>query len=251
MTPPACWEYINERSVVTDGGEEMTEVVAPFKDTKELREEIIEVCCRLTELGYCIGTWGNVSVRCEEGLLITPSAIDYSTMSTDDMVVVDWDGRKISGERLPSSEMQLHRLFLLRRPDMGAVVHTHSPYASTCAVANRSIPVTVDDMAQIIGGEVRCSEYAPGGKHIELAEAGWKALGDRNAAVILANHGPVVLGRNLKEATVAAQVLEKAAMLYVLASSMGCCVPITSDYVEEERHRYLYKYGRKEDASES
>ncbi len=229
----------------------MNEAVSPFQDSRELREEIIRASLYLSELGFCIGTWGNMSVRVEEGLLITPSAIDYATMTADDMVVVSWEGRRVCGHRLPSSEMQLHRLLLLHRPDMAAVIHTHSPYASACAAAHRCIPVCVDDMAQIIGGEVRCSSYVPGGRHIELAEAVLETLGAECTAALIANHGTAVLGRSVNEAVVASRVLEKAAMMFVLAESLGGCRPIAPELVKEERHRYLYKYGREGDSSES
>lgn len=223
--------------------------IAPFQDNIGLRQNIISACLQLTDLGFCIGTWGNVSVRVEEGLLITPSRVDYGTMREEDLVVVSWDGVRIKGSRPASSEMHLHRLLLLKRPEMGAVVHTHSPYASAIACARKSLPVMVEDMAQIIGGEVRCAPYTPGGRHIELAEAACEALGNEATAVLLSNHGPVTCGCNLAEAVVASQVLEKAAQLYVLANSIGGCTSIPEDMVTEERNRYLFKYGKDEDKS--
>ena len=226
----------------------MSEKIEPFEDTTALRNEIIEACLFLCKIGFCIGTWGNISVRVEKGLLITPTRVDYDTMTPDDLVLVDWEGKILSEGKLPSSEMQLHRLLLLRRPDMAVVVHSHSPYASSVAAAGRSIPVCVDDMAQIIGDEVECASYVPGGRHFPLAEAACEAIGDISAAVLLMNHGPVVLGRNLHEAVVASQVLEKSAMMLIFAESIGGCKSIPEDMVKEERYRYLYKYGRKEDA---
>lgn len=216
----------------------------PCKDTTELRLSIIDASRRLSELGFCIATWGNFSVRVEEGLLITPSAIDYTRMTPADLVVCDWEGNRISGEQKPSTEMHLHRLLLLRRPEMGAVIHTHSPYASAAAAAVRAIPASTEDMAQIIGGPARCTEYVSGGLHLELAEAAAKRIGDDSAAVLLRNHGPVVMGRTLQEAVIAAQVLEKSAMLFVLAESLGGCVPLPEKAVREERRRFLFKYGR-------
>lgn len=212
-------------------------------DTVNLREEIIEACRYLSETGHMIGTWGNVSVRVEDGLLITPSRVDYSEMVPDDLVVVDWSGKKIKGERLASSETDLHRELLATRLDMGSVIHTHSPYASSVACAGVSIPVCVEDMAQVIGAEVRCSEYVPGGKHAELAEKACEAMGDESFAVLLANHGPVVGGRTLAEAVIASRVLEKAAFIYVTARTLGQFNEISLEAVCEERQRYLYKYG--------
>lgn len=221
----------------------------PFEDTAQLRREIIEAYVDLSRLGFCIGTWGNISVRVHEGLLITPSRIDCEQMSIDDLVLVSWEGQRLKGHAVPSSEMQLHRLMLLNRPDMGAVVHTHSPYASGIACARKSIPAIIEDMAQIIGGEVKCAEYSPGGRHADLANAAVEAMGKDSAAVLLANHGPVVAGRDLAEAVVAAQVLEKAARVYLYATSAGGCTSIPAEFVSEERDRYLYKYGREEDSA--
>jgi len=223
--------------------------VPPQRDTPDLRMQIIQVCVFLVDAGFVIGTWGNVGVRIEEGLIVTPSRIDFRKMEPDDLVVVDWEGKKISGHRLPSSEMHLHRLILLNRPDLGASVHTHSPYASAVACAGRSIPVLAEDVAQIIGGEIGCSRYVPAGRHRALAEAAWEAMGSESAAVLLANHGAVACGRDLDEALLAAQVLEKAAMAYVMASAVGGCTVIPDILVREERHRFLYKYGREEDVS--
>jgi L-fuculose-phosphate aldolase len=219
-------------------------VVAPFQDNLDLRTAVIEACRYLTDLGFFIGTWGNIGVRLDEGLIVTPSRIDFRLIAPGDLVVVDWDGNKIRGHRVPSSEMEVHRLILLNRPDLGASVHTHSPYASAVSCARRSIPVISEDISQIIGGETRCSGYVPAGRHRDLAEAAWEAMGQESSAVLLANHGPLVGGRDLAEAIVAAQVLEKAAMAMLLTPSIGGPTVIPEDLVKEERHRFLYKYGK-------
>ena len=73
----------------------------------------------MTRIGHFIGTWGNVSVRVEDGVLLTPARVDYDAMTPDDLVVVDWEGNRAGGERLPTSEMHVHRLILKDRPDMG------------------------------------------------------------------------------------------------------------------------------------
>lgn len=219
-------------------------LAVPQTDTQELRQRIIEACHFLTDIGFFIGTWGNIGVRLFEGLMVTPSRIDFKLMRPDDLVVVDWEGRRIKGERVPSSEMEVHRIILLNRPDLGASVHTHSPYACAVSCARRSIPVISEDVSQIIGGEIKCSCYVPAGRHSELADAAWESMGEVSAAVLLANHGPIVGGRDLSEAIVAAQVLEKAAMAFLLTPAIGGAAVIPQDLVNEERHRFLYKYGR-------
>jgi L-fuculose-phosphate aldolase len=137
-----------------------------------------------------------------------------------------------------------------QRPDFGAIVHSHSPWASVCACAHRSIPVFCDDLAEIIGGEIQCSRHAVAGRHRELAAAAREAIGPDACAVLLGNHGVAVGGRDLAEATAASQVLEKAAMVLIQAEAVGGVKAIPEDLWREERHRYLYKYGKPEDVAE-
>jgi len=226
---------------------ELTAAV-PFKDTLDLREKVISTCFYLRDkLGYFVGTWGNISVRIEDGLLLTPSRMKYDDIKPDDLVVISWQGARIKGQRVPTSEMELHRQLMLERPDFGALIHSHSPYASTVASVHRSIPVLVDDMAEVIGGEVHCSIYVSAGKHKEMAEAARKVIGKEACAVLLGNHGVVAAGRDLDEALVAAQFVEKAAFILIHAQPLGGAKPIPDKLWREERYRYLYKYGKPED----
>ncbi|MEN6356796.1 MAG: class II aldolase/adducin family protein [Armatimonadota bacterium] len=213
------------------------------KDTLQLRQEIIKACLYLSDIGHFIGTWGNISVRVDEGFLITPSAVDYAAMSPEDFVVVSMEGKKVSGQRVPSSETELHRRLLAMRPDLDAFVHTHAPYATCMACAHKSLPVIVEDMAQIIGGEVRCTGYASGGRSKDLSEEACAAIGDDSAAVLLANHGAVAGGRTLSEAVAACRVLEKAAFIYINAAAIGGAHTIPDECISEERNRLLYRYG--------
>jgi L-fuculose-phosphate aldolase len=225
--------------------------VMPFADTIVLRREVIAACFHMRDrLGYFVGTWGNISARVEGGLLVTPSRVKYEEVQPEDLVVVGWEGGVIHGHRVPTSETELHRQIMLERPDLGAIVHSHSPWASVCACAYRSIPVLSDDMAEVIGGEVRCAEYAPAGRHRELASAARRAIGPDACAVLLGNHGVVAGGRDLAEAIVACQFVEKAAMILVQAAAIGGVKPIPEELWREERHRYLFKYGKPEDVAE-
>ncbi len=230
----------------------MSNEIAPiFKDSTELRQEVISTCLYMhNQLGYFIGTWGNISVRLEEGLLVTPSRINYAQTQPEDLVVVGWEGGVIRGHRVPTSETELHRQLMLERRDFGAIIHSHSPWASVCACANRAIPVISDDMAEIIGGEVKCAKYAPAGHHAELARNTRAAIGPDACAVLLGNHGMAVAGRDLNEAGVASQIIEKTAMAYVQAEALGGAKPIPEKLWREERNRYLYKYGRPEDVAD-
>jgi L-fuculose-phosphate aldolase len=227
----------------------MNQPSAPIcRDTRELREAIIATCLLMRDrLGYFVGTWGNISVRVEDGLLVTPSRMNYDLLVADDLVVVGWQGGVVRGRRVPTSEVELHRQILRQRPDLGALVHSHSPWASVCACAGRTIPVLSDDMAEVIGGEVRCAAHVPAGRHRELAQAAADAIGPDACAVLLGNHGVVAGGRDLAEAVVASQFVEKAAMILVQAEAIGGVRPIAEHAWREERHRYLHKYGKPED----
>jgi L-ribulose-5-phosphate 4-epimerase len=218
-------------------------------DSESVRGEMLAAYAKLADLGFLIGTWGNISVRVAEGFLVTPSRVPLEEMGTEDLVLMSMDGKVLKGRRLPSSEMHLHRMVLLRRSDIGALVHTHSPYASAVACANRAIPVLMEDMSQIIGGTVACAGYVPAGRHEELGRAASQAIGDVSMAVLLANHGPVVGGRTLAEAIVAAQIVEKAARSLIYASALGGAVEIAAEDISSERHRFLYKYGTTDDTA--
>lgn len=212
-----------------------------------LKREMIEKCRVLEKMGYFIGTWGNISVRVPEGFIVTPSRVEYSVIEIQDFVTVSPDGKVLAGHRLPSSEAEIHRAVLNKRPDVGAIIHSHSPYATAVSCLQQTIPVFVEDLAQIIGGEVHCTRYVPAGQHKKIAEEVAKTIGEENA-VLLANHGVTCCGRNLEEALVASQILEKAARMMLAAGGAGKVIPIPEEYVRSERHRFLYKYGTTHDA---
>ncbi len=218
-------------------------------DLQELRQQILETCRQCVVLGYFIGTWGNVSARWGDHLLITPTRMVYETMTPEDLVLVDiTSGQRVEGAHLPSSEMQLHRAIYRTRQDIGAIVHSHSPYASAVACLRKDLPCLLEDMAQVIG-EVRWAPYVPGERHLELGLTAAAYLKDSNA-VLLANHGPVCCGRDLREAVVVNQVLEKSAMAFLWVSAIGQGVhPIPPEHAASERSRYLYRYGTAADGA--
>jgi len=216
-----------------------------FDDTTELRNEVIEICREMAKRGLCISTWGNVSIRLRDAVLITPSRMEYEAMRPEDMVVVSPQGERIGGERLPSSETLLHCALLAARPEVPVWVHSHAPHASTLACMHRELPIFIEDMAQIVGGTVGCSCYVPGGRHRELAQATVAALRPGAMAVLIANHGVVVGASNLAEALTATLVLEKAAAIQLAAAAAGGVIePLAPELVREERERYLTKYGK-------
>jgi L-ribulose-5-phosphate 4-epimerase len=219
------------------------------EDYQALKAAVIEKCRLLEKMGYFIGTWGNISVRVGEGFLVTPSRVAYDVIQPSDFVLVSLEGKVLAGHRLPSSETEIHRAVLNKKSGVGAIIHSHSPYATAVSCLHSAIPPFVEDLVQIIGGQVNCTRYVPAGQHVEISEEVARTIGDENA-VLLANHGVMCCGRDLEEAFVASQILEKAAFMMLAAAAKGAVVPIPDEYVRSERHRYVYKYGTAHDAPE-
>jgi L-fuculose-phosphate aldolase len=215
---------------------------------RELKQAIIDACLRLEGMGYIIGTYGNASARVPGGLIVTPSRVDYHAITPDDMVTVDDGGKVIDGWRIPSSETSVHRLIYRARADVGAVLHTHSFYATALSTLHDTIPVIVEEQSQVVGDEIRCTRYVPAGQHERLGEEVARVLGKSNG-VLLANHGVVACGRDLAEALFVAQVVERVAHMRLITGVVGAAIPIPDEYVRSERERWLYKYGTAADRS--
>jgi L-fuculose-phosphate aldolase len=189
-----------------------------MNDIAQARQAVLAMGVKLVETGLVIGTWGNISVRVGDKMVITPSGADYSTLTPEDLPVVDiatgkWEGPK------PSSEQGLHLAVYRERSDINAVIHVHSPHASTLAAARHELPPILDDIAQLIGPSVRVADYAlPSTK--KIVRETMKALKGRMAA-IMANHGAICLGRTLDEALLCCQVLEKGCKAFIEAEFLG------------------------------
>ncbi|HYF75887.1 MAG TPA: class II aldolase/adducin family protein [Symbiobacteriaceae bacterium] len=212
---------------------------------EETRRAVCETARRMMRDGLVKLTSGNISSRIPDTdyLAITPSGMDYETMVPEDIAVVDLQGKVIDGARRPSTETPMHRLTYARRPDVGAVVHTHSIYASAFACLGVEMPVISTELAMVVGGTIRCAPYAKSGTE-ETAEAAVSALGAEDLAVFLQNHGVLAVGRNLREAYNTAVALEEAAMIYYLARQMG--TPIVIPAAERDRmfREFRRSYGQ-------
>jgi ribulose-5-phosphate 4-epimerase/fuculose-1-phosphate aldolase len=185
-----------------------------------LRVELLAATRRAVEAGLLPGTAGNLSVRdAESGLIvITPSQIPYHRCAPEDMVVIDQDLRVVEGRHAPSSERRMHLALYRARPDAGAIVHTHSPYATAFAVLERSIPFAIAEMS-LIGGSVPVAPFDPPGTE-ELGINAARVMGD-GPVVLLGKHGTVALGPDLERALNRAVILEDAARIYHLALQVG------------------------------
>ncbi|GMU43753.1 MAG: class II aldolase/adducin family protein [Xanthomonadales bacterium] len=167
------------------------------------RESLLRTSGALVDARLNVGTAGNVSVRCEGGLLITPSGRHPRELEAVDMVRLTLDG-SVLGAGKPSSEWRFHCALYRVRPDAGAIVHMHSPYATTLSCQRRDLPAFHYSVARFGGGDVRCAPYAVFGS-VELSEAVVVAMQDRSAC-LMANHGATLIGRDL--ATVLADAIE-------------------------------------------
>ena len=205
------------------------------------RQAIADAARRMADLGLVTGTAGNISARLsgETGrplMAVTPASTPYETMTADDIVVTDFDIEPVAGDRAPSSESLLHVGIYRRRPDAGAVVHTHSIYSSVLAVAGIDLPPVIDEVVLYVGGAIRVSRYGFPGTE-QLADNVCEALGDNKAAFI-ANHGAVAVGRSLDEAMDICLLIERASQIFVMASSLGQVTPIPGEYVEASTSIY-------------
>ena len=178
----------------------------------QLRARMAEVMKAMEARGLNRGTSGNVSARCGEAMLVTPSGVPPERLSGDQMVLVQPDGSTPEGSLRPSSEWRLHQQILNRRPDANAVVHCHSRHATILACAGREIP-SMHYMVAVGGGaSVPVAPYATFGS-AELAQSVVEAL-DGRAAALMANHGQIVVARNLDAALAIAEEVEEQSAVY-------------------------------------
>jgi L-fuculose-phosphate aldolase len=183
-----------------------------------LRKEIAAACQDMNRRGINQGTSGNISARVKEGFLLTPSGMAYDEMKPADIVLMRPDASHV-GKRKPSSEWRFHHALMKVRPEIGAVVHTHSMFASTLSCLGMEIPAVHYMVAAAGGHNIRCAPYATYGTQ-ETADNAVAALKDRNAC-LLANHGMIVVGPNLKKAMWLAVEVETLAAQYWRALAVG------------------------------
>lgn len=200
-----------------------------------LRDEIALLCRSLFERGLSVGSAGNVSARIDDGLLITPTNSSLGFLDPARISKVDLQGRHVGGDP-PSKEIFLHRAFYDSRPAARAVVHLHSTYATawSCLAdidAENCIPPLTPYVVMRVG-QVRLVPYSrPGDPRTgELI----RALQGRHAAVLLANHGPVVSGQDLRGAVYAAEELEETARLLLVLRGLPTRM-LAAGQVEELR----------------
>lgn len=209
-----------------------------------LRQLVIDTCLALEARGLNQGTSGNVSVRDEAGtgIYLTPSGLAYAAMTPVDLVQVDLATGAVTGARPPSSELPFHLAIHRARPDAQAVVHTHSLHATAVACLRRDLPA-VHYLVGLFGGpQIRCAPYATFGTEA-LSQHVVAALADRRAA-LMANHGLVVLGRDLDQALALTHEAETLAKLYLQTLAAGTPHILPDDEMERVVERFrAFGYG--------
>lgn len=188
-----------------------------------LRADVVRTAALLRARGLAVGTSGNVSARDgAERIVVTPANLDYDELTEADLVVVERSGAVVEGERRPTSELPLHLAVYAARPDVAAIVHTHSPLATAFSAVRRPIPAVHYVIATLVRpgrDRIGIAEYATFGTP-ELARNTVEALGDDHA-VLLASHGAIAVGPDLATALARAERIEELATLTWRAEAIG------------------------------
>ena len=201
-----------------------------------LRLQLLDVSQRLLDLGLNRGTSGNAAVRCGDGMLITPSAMAVADMTPADMVHMDLKGNALCGGK-PTSEWRFHRDILANRPDLNAVIHTHSAFATTLACLRKDVPAVHYMIAAAGGNSIRCTPYSLFGEQT-LSDYALSALEGRKAC-LLANHGMIALGSDLADALMVAIEVEFLCELYWRALQAGEPHILTTQQMHDVQEKFV------------
>ncbi len=192
-----------------------------MEDLTRFKLEVVQTAKKAYQEKLMAGTSGNLSVISPDRtkMFITPSSYDYSIMEAEDIVVTDLEGNILEGRHKPSSEWKMHAEIYKHLPHVGAVVHTHSPYATSFAVTHQEIPVILIEMIPFLKGKLEISPYAEQGS----AQVGLNAVPilRRKNACLMANHGVVAVGENLASAYINSVYTEDTAKIYHMSLSSG------------------------------
>jgi L-fuculose-phosphate aldolase len=208
---------------------------------QETKEAVLWVAKEMLRTNLVEGTAGNLGARLPDGnAVLTPSSLDYTEMTLDDLVVTDLDGNVLEGERSPTTEKALHLSALRLHDDIHATMHCHAKHATMFALTLQSIPAVIEEFVVYVGGDVEVADYKTTGTD-ELADEVAKRVADR-AAVLMANHGLFAVGKDPKHVLHVAQLVERTAEIIWGARRLGEIVPIP-DEVNETFAGY-YRFGR-------
>lgn len=202
------------------------------------RQELLAMSQKAYREALFAGTSGNLSIydRKNGCMLITPSSIAYEEMTAEDLMIVTLDGEIKEGKHQPSSEWRMHAAIYKNKPEVNAVIHTHSPYATSFAVNQMAIPVILIEMVPFLGGDVQVAEFAVPG----TAEVGINCIEkiQERYACLMANHGVLAVGKDLNQAYIRAVYVEDAAKIYSHALSNGKVKRIEQKYIDQMLEQY-------------
>jgi len=210
-----------------------------MQDYMELRKEVHAYALKMYRAGMVTGSSGNVSARVpgeDNRYLVTATSISYDELQPEQVVVVDGEGDLVLGENAPSFETPIHLAVYQARPDLGAIFHTHAVYSSVLAVVRRPIPPIIEELVPYAGGEVIVAEYGQSGTDA-LARNVVAALTGRSA-ILIANHGNLCAGKNLRKAFNLCALVERAAQIYVEALKLGQVHLLPEEVIQAEREMY-------------
>ena len=212
----------------------------PLSDA-ETREQLLWVAQEMLRTNLVEGTAGNCAARLPDGnAVLTPSSLDYLTMTLDDLVVCDMEGNVLDGHRSPTSEKALHLTALRDHPEIGATMHCHAKFSTMFALTRTPIPAVIEEFDVFVGGDVDVAEYKTTGTE-ELAVEVASHVG-KKAAVLMANHGLFAVGKNPKDVLHIAALIERTAEIIWGARALGTVVPLP-EAVNQQFSGY-YRYGR-------
>ena len=207
------------------------------------RQTIINACLKMNATGLNQGTSGNISLRTDSGVLITPTSMAYVDMTPDDIAHIPDGGREgaFDGPRRPSSEWRFHTDIYAARSEVNAIVHTHSTYATVLSMLRWPIPACHYMIAAFGGQDIRCSDYAIYGS-ADLSAQAVAALSGRFGC-LLGTHGAIALGATLEQAMWRAEELETLAKQYYLARQIGDPVILEDDEIARVADKMGFGYG--------
>lgn len=208
-------------------------------DSSAARHALIDAAQTMAARGLAAGTSGNVSMRVAEGILITPSAVPYDTLTPNMLPLLRQDGT-YEGAFRPSSEWRFHLDIYLARPEVGGVVHHHAPYTTALAIARREIPACHYMIARFGGAPLRCADYALFGT-ADLSQKVLQALTGRTAC-LMANHGGLATGHDVVSALAAATELEVLAQHYLLSLQCGGPVLLSEQDIQDAIAQFTTAY---------
>ena len=200
--------------------------MAGVKQTaEEIKEDLLWVAQESLRTNLVHGTAGNFSARLPDGnVVLTPSSLPYETMTLDDLVVCDLEGNVVEGKNGPTTEKMLHLACLKAYDDIHSVIHCHAKFCTMFAITHQPIPCVIEEVEVFVGGDVPVANYKFTGSQ-DLADEVSKWVGDR-AAVLMANHGLLTVGKSPKDALKVANLVEVTAEMVWGAKVLGELVPL-------------------------